>query len=54
MQLMAHLAEPPPTVSRAAVRRWLQIIYVRVYRSASDDPRIDAMLAHVGDPVQLR
>ena len=53
MQLMVHLAEPPPAVPRAALRRWLQIIYERVYQSTADDPRIDAMLARVGDPVQL-
>jgi hypothetical protein len=35
------------------LRRWLQIVYERVYQSAEDDPRIDAMLARVGDPVQL-
>jgi hypothetical protein len=38
---------------RAALRRWLQIIYERVYQSTAEDPRIDAMLARVGDPVQL-
>jgi ribosomal protein S18 acetylase RimI-like enzyme len=54
--LMDLLIRPAPAaapLARARLRAWLEEIYVAVYAQRLPDPRIDAMLAGVADPVRL-
>ncbi|HYO57147.1 GNAT family N-acetyltransferase [Archangium sp.] len=45
MDLFLYVDAPPPLrVSREQVRRWLQIVYDRVYECSREDPRIGRML----------
>lgn len=41
------------TVARQSVKHWLSTIYAEVYKHGRDDPRIDAMLFPLGDPIPL-
>jgi hypothetical protein len=46
----------PPTLTAVpleTVRRYVTTLYTRVYAQPADDPRIDAMLAGLPDPVPL-
>lgn len=54
--LMDLLILPPPdgaVIRRATLERWLRTIYVTVYGRSPADPRIEQMIARLGDPLQL-
>lgn len=51
MNLLAYCRDLPATIDKAVLRRWLESIYVEVYRQPADDPRIAMMLADL--PVQI-
>jgi GNAT superfamily N-acetyltransferase len=53
MDLFVHLTEPALPIARAALQRWLQVIYTDVYGCPADDPRIGMMLRGVADPIEL-
>ena len=53
MDLFIHLPAPMPTIRRAKLERWLEVIYRDVYGRSADDPRIAMMLGGVPDPIQL-
>jgi len=54
MNLLVYRRELPDAIDKATLRRWLQCIYVQVYRQQADDPRIDRMLSALTDPAALR
>jgi predicted N-acetyltransferase YhbS len=41
-------------IQRADVRRWLEVVYERVYGESADDPRIELMTAGTADPIGLK
>jgi len=41
------------TISKAQLKRWLNVIYVDVYNASEYDPRINQMLEPVADPITL-
>jgi GNAT superfamily N-acetyltransferase len=51
MDLMIHRDAPPTAVPRGDLERWLQTMYHDVYHVSPDDPRIEAMLRPLRDPV---
>ncbi len=54
MRLMVYRRDFPNAIDKAELRRWLEAIYVEVYRQPVSDPRIAQMLASVQNPVSLR
>lgn len=53
MDLLVYAPERAPTIRRASLQRWLQIIYRDVYGGSADDRRIPLMLQGVPDPIEL-
>ena len=53
MDLFVYVPEPAPTIRRAKLERWLQLIYRDVYGCSPDDRRIAIMLDGVSDPIDL-
>jgi ribosomal protein S18 acetylase RimI-like enzyme len=53
MNLLVFTPCTTTTIPRYQLRRWLEIIYVGVYRCAKGDSRIARMLDAVRDPVEL-
>jgi GNAT superfamily N-acetyltransferase len=53
MDLFVYVPEPGPTIRRAKLERWLQLIYRDVYGCSADDHRIAVMLDGVSDPIEL-
>jgi len=53
MDLFVYAPEPAPTIRRAKLERWLQLIYRDVYGCSPDDRRIAIMLDGVSDPIDL-
>jgi hypothetical protein len=53
MDLLVYAPERAPTIRRASLERWLQIIYRDVYDCSADDCRIPMMLQRVPDPIEL-
>ena len=53
MDLFVYLSAPAPTIRRAALERWLKLIYQNIYGCSADDRRIAAMLDGVSDPIDL-
>jgi hypothetical protein len=53
MDLMVYSAEPPGSLRRSELKRWLQTIYRDVYRCSPDDPRIGQMLRDLPDPLLI-
>ncbi|HET9800901.1 MAG TPA: hypothetical protein VFP82_04380, partial [Chthoniobacterales bacterium] len=53
MDLLVYAPERVPTIRRASLERWLQIIYRDVYDCSADDCRIRMMLQRVPDPIEL-
>jgi len=53
MDLMIHRDAPATAVARGDLERWLRTIYRDVYHVSPDDPRIEAMLRPLPDPVGL-
>jgi ribosomal protein S18 acetylase RimI-like enzyme len=53
MDLFVYVPEPGPTIRRAKLERWLQLIYRDVYGCSADDHRIAIMLDGVSDPIEL-
>lgn len=48
------IANPPAARLKAStLRKWIQIIYERVYEQSPQDPRIETMFARIVDPVTL-
>ena len=54
MKLMAYRRDLPKAIDKTELRRWLEGIYVEVYRQAASDVRIAQMLAAVPNRVSLR
>jgi GNAT superfamily N-acetyltransferase len=54
MNLLAYRHSLPATIDKAELRRWLEGIYVEVYRRPAGDARIEQMLATVPSRVGLR
>ncbi len=54
MKLMAYRRDLPETIDKTELRRWLEGIYVEVYRQSVNDMRIAQMLAAVPNQVTLR
>jgi GNAT superfamily N-acetyltransferase len=53
MDLLVYVREPAPTIRRAELQQWLQLVYQEVYGCSADDGRIAVMLEAVSDPVEL-
>jgi hypothetical protein len=53
MDLFLYKSGGMGAVSKAELKRWLGVIYQRVYNCSPDDPRIEQMLKPVSDPIQL-
>jgi GNAT superfamily N-acetyltransferase len=53
MDLFLHRPDPPTPLPRRTLRRWVQVIYTRVYAQDAADPRIEQMMRPVDDPVGL-
>jgi GNAT superfamily N-acetyltransferase len=54
MRLMAYRRDLPKTIDKVELRRWLEGIYVEVYRQSVSDVRIAQMLAAVPNQTGLR
>lgn len=54
MKLMVYRRDLPKVIDKIELQRWLEGIYVEVYRQSVSDVRIAQMLAAVPDPVSLR
>jgi len=53
MHLFVHDVGAGPVISRADLAHALRVVYRDVYGQPADDPRIDAMLAGVPDPIEF-
>lgn len=53
MELLIRPAAPLAAVAKPELRAWLCAIYPEAYGCTRDDPRIEAMLAGLPDPVAL-
>jgi ribosomal protein S18 acetylase RimI-like enzyme len=53
MDLMVHFSNRPQSLAKPLLAHWLRLIYRDVYQCAEKDPRLAAMLVHVGEPVEL-
>jgi GNAT superfamily N-acetyltransferase len=53
MDLLIHSNGTTGPITREALRGWLSAVYRDVYARAPNDPRIDAMLRTVFDPITL-
>ena len=53
MDLLVYVPEQAPTIHRAKLQRWLQVIYREIYGCSVDDRRIAVMLDGVSDPIEL-
>ena len=53
MTLLVHGADGQATLPKAQLRAWLRALYSQVYAQPLDDPRIDAMTAHLPDDIAL-
>jgi GNAT superfamily N-acetyltransferase len=53
MDLWVYASKRAPTIRRASLERWLQIIYRDIYGCSADDCRIPMMLQRVPDPIEL-
>jgi hypothetical protein len=54
MNLLAYRSDLPATIDKGELRRWLESIYIEVYRQPADDPRIGRMLIALPPQVDLR
>jgi GNAT superfamily N-acetyltransferase len=54
MNLMAYRRDLPKAIDKTELRRWLEGIYVEVYRQSVSDVRIAQMLAALPNRVSLR
>jgi hypothetical protein len=52
MDMLVFQREPPASLGRDRLRRWLEQCYVEVYGQSGDDPRIETMIGAL--PAQVR
>jgi ribosomal protein S18 acetylase RimI-like enzyme len=53
MDLMIYLTASTPHLRKSQLKRWLGVIYQRVYNCLPNDPRISLMMESVTDPVRM-
>lgn len=53
MDLFVYLKDKSQIILKSELEHWLKVVYQTVYDVSPDDPRIHAMLKHVGNPVGL-
>ncbi len=53
MKLMVYRRDLPQAIEKTELRRWLEGVYVEVYRQSVNDARIAQMLAAVSNQVRL-
>jgi GNAT superfamily N-acetyltransferase len=53
MNLLTYRRDLPATIDKTELRRWLEAIYVEVYRQRANDARITQMLASIKNPTGL-
>ena len=53
MDMLVYKRELPPSIKRARLRHWLERSYIEVYHQSASDPRIEAMMSALPEPVPL-